>query len=79
MLYQWLCYMQQKEQNFIQSRFNIGERYVSKYSFKVDGFCEKTITIYEFDGCLCNQTDLTAKNKPNLTIKLTRQRKSNGL
>ena len=38
MPYQWLCYMQQKEQNFIQSGYNIGERFVSKYSFKVDCF-----------------------------------------
>ena len=41
MSYQWLCYMRQKEQNFIKSRFNIDERYVSKYSFKVAIFARK--------------------------------------
>ena len=62
MSYQWLRYMQQKEQNFIQSRFNIGERYVSKYSFKVDGFCEETNTIYDFDGCLWHGCDVCNAN-----------------
>ena len=30
--------MQQKQQNFIQTQFNIGERYLSKYSYRVDGW-----------------------------------------
>ena len=63
MSYQWLCYMQQKERNFIQSRHNIGERYVSKYSFKVDGFCQETNTIYEFDGCLWHGCDVCNANR----------------
>ena len=59
-----LCYMQQKEGNFIQSRYNIGERYVSKYSFKVDdGFCQETNTIYEFDGCLWHGCDVCNANR----------------
>ena len=29
----------------------MGERFVSKYSYKVDGFCEETNTVYEFEGC----------------------------
>ena len=48
--YQWLCFMQEKERNFIQSRYNMGERFVSKYSYKVDGFCEETNTVYESRG-----------------------------
>ena len=55
--------MQQKERNFIQSRYNIGERYVSKYSFKVDSFCEETNTIYEFDGCLWHGCDVCNVNR----------------
>ena len=57
MSYQWLCYMQEKERNFIQSRYNMGEHFVSKYSFKVDGFCEETNTVYEFEGCLWHGCD----------------------
>ena len=51
MAYQWLCLMQEKERNFIQSRYNMGERFISKYSYKVDGFCEEINTVYEFEGC----------------------------
>ena len=61
--YQWLCYMQQKESNFIQSRYNIGERFVSKYNFKVDGFCEECNTVYEFDGCLWHGCDACNVNR----------------
>ena len=63
MSYQWLSFMQQKEGNFIQSRYNIGERYVSKYSFKVDGFCQETNTIYEFDGCFWHGCDVCNANR----------------
>ena len=62
MSYQWLCYTQQKEQNFIQSKFNIGERYVSKYGFKVDGFCKETNTIYKFEGCRWHGCDVCNAN-----------------
>ena len=63
MSYQWLCFMQQKEGNFIQSRYNIGERYVSKYNFKVDGFCQETNTIYKFDGCFWHGCDVCNANR----------------
>ena len=55
--------MQQKEKNFIQSRFNIGKRYVSKYSFKLNNFREETNTIYEFDGCLWHVCDVCNTNR----------------
>ena len=58
MSYKWLCYMQQKERNF-----NIGERYVSKYNFKVDGFCEERNLIFEFDGCLWHGCDVCNTNR----------------
>ena len=35
----------------------MGERFVSKYSFKVDGFCEETNTVYKFEGCLWHGCD----------------------
>ena len=44
--------MQQKKQNFIQTQFNVGERYVSKYSHKVNKYCEETNTVYKIDCCL---------------------------
>ena len=46
--------MQQKERNFIQSRY-IG--------FKVDGFCEETNTVYEFDGCHWHGCDVCNTNR----------------
>ena len=55
--------MQQKERIFIQSRYNIGERFVSKCSFEVDGFCEETNTVYEFDGCLWHSCDVCNVNR----------------
>ena len=55
--------MQQKEPNFVQSRFNLGERYVSKYNYKVDGYCEETNTIYEFDGCVWHSFDVCNTNR----------------
>ena len=64
--------MQQKEPNFIQSRFNLGERYVSKYSYKVDGCCQETNTIYEFDGCLWHGCDVCNTNQnPDGSLKET--------
>ena len=46
-----------KRTNFIQSRYNIDERFVLKYNFKVDGFCKKTNTVYEFDKCIWHGCD----------------------
>ena len=63
MAYQWLCLMQKKEKNFIQSRYNMGECFVSKYSYKVDGFCEETNTIYEFEGCFWHGCDACNVNR----------------
>ena len=63
MSYQWLCYMQKKEGNFIQSRYIIGEHCVSKYSFKVEEFCEETNTVDEFEGCLWHGCDVCNPNR----------------
>ena len=63
MAYQWLCLMQEKEGRFIQSRYNIGERFVSKYSYKVDRFCEETNTVYEFEGCFWHGCDACNVNR----------------
>ena len=63
MAYQWLCLMQGKERNFIQSRYNMGERFVAKYSYKVDGFCEETNTVYEFEGCFWYGCDACNVNR----------------
>ena len=63
MAYQWLCLMQEKEKNFIESRYNMGERFVSKYNYKVDGFCEETNTVYEFEGCFWYGCDACQVNR----------------
>ena len=39
------------------------ERFVSKYSYKVDGFCEETNTVYEFEGCLWQGCDACNENR----------------
>ena len=41
----------------------MGERFVSKYSFKVDGFFEETNTVYEFEGCLWHGCDACNVNR----------------
>ena len=46
--YQWLSY---KENTFLQTRFNMGEKRVSKYSLPVDGYSEQQKTVYQFLGC----------------------------
>ena len=86
MAYQWLCFMQVKERNFIQSRYNMGEHFVSKYSFKVDGFCEETNTVYEFEGCLwhgcyacnvnCNAVGSLQKTDPIKNIPFSQIREA---
>ena len=63
MAYQWLCLMQEKEKNFIQSRYNMVERFVSKYSYKVDGFCEENNTVYELEGCFWHGCDACNVNR----------------
>ena len=43
-----------KENIFIQHAMNIGEKIIiiNNNKYKVDGYCEKNNTIYEFDGDL---------------------------
>jgi hypothetical protein len=49
----WLKYIAEKENIFIQHACNGGEFSIMKdgKSIKVDGYCEKTRTIYQFHGC----------------------------
>ena len=44
--YQWLSYIAFKHNTFLQTRFNMGERRVSKYSLPVDGYSEEQNTVY---------------------------------
>ena len=43
-----------KENIFIHHAMNIGKKVIiiNNKKYKVDGYCEKTNTVYEFDGCL---------------------------
>ena len=41
----------------------MGERFISKYSYKVDGFCEETNTVYEFEGCFWHGCDACHVNR----------------
>ena len=46
---QWLSYMADKEGIRIQHHRNGGEKRVGPYS--LDGYCEETHTVYEYQGC----------------------------
>ena len=46
---QWLSYMADKEGIHIQHHRNDGEKRVGPYS--LDGYCEETHTVYEYQGC----------------------------
>jgi len=48
----WLEEIMKKENIFIQHAMNIGEKVIiiNNKKYKVDGYCEKTNTVYEFDG-----------------------------
>ena len=41
----------------------MGQRFVSKYSYKVHGFCEETNTVYEFEGCFWHGCDACNVNR----------------
>ena len=62
--YQWLSYVSQTEEKFIQSRYNMGERRVSTHSLPVDGFCQESNQVFQFLGCFwhsctdCNTTGI---------------------
>jgi len=47
---EWLTYVMEKENIFIQHKFNGGE--VKIYNMSVDGFCRSNNTVYEYLGCV---------------------------
>ena len=51
----WLSYISEKEDLCIQHVRNGGEKRFSNYSF--DGYCEETLTAYEFQGCFWHGKD----------------------
>ena len=61
--YQWLSYVAYKENTFFQTRFNMGERRVSKYSLPVDGYSEQQNTVYQFLGCFFHSCDRCNTNR----------------
>ena len=58
--YQWLSYVAYKENTFLQTRFNMGERRVSKYSLPVDGYSEQHV--YQYLGCFFHSCDKCKTN-----------------
>ena len=61
--YQWLSNVAFKENTFLQTRFNMGERRVSKYSLPVDGYSEEQNTVYQFLGCFFHSCDKYNTNR----------------
>ena len=51
----WLSYVSEKEDLYIQHVRNGGEKRVGDYS--LDGYCEETNTVYEFQGCFWHGKD----------------------
>ena len=47
---EWMTYIMQRDDIFIQHKFNGGEFKI--HNMSVDGFCSKTNTIYEYLGCI---------------------------
>ena len=47
---QWLKYISGTENVYIQHAINGGEHFIPAVG-KVDGYCEQTNTVYEFQGC----------------------------
>ena len=46
--YQWLSYVAFKQKTFLQTRFNMGKKRVSKYSLPVDGYSEQQTLCINF-------------------------------
>ena len=53
---QWLSYISEKEEIHIQHARNGGEKSVGNYS--LDGYCEETHTVYEYQGCYWHGKDV---------------------
>ena len=51
----WLSYISEKEDLYIQHVRNGGEKRFGDYS--LDGYCEETLTAYEFQGCFWHGKD----------------------
>ena len=51
----WLSYISEKEDLYIKHVRNGGEKRVEPYS--LDGYCEETNTVYEFQGCFWHGKD----------------------
>ena len=64
--YQGLSYVAYIENTFLQTRFNVGEKRVSKYSLPVDGYSEEQNTVYQFLGCFFHSCD--RYNTETLTV-----------
>ena len=53
----WLSYISEKEDLYIQHVRNGGEKRFGDYS--LDGYCEETLTAYEFQGCFWHGKDFS--------------------
>ena len=66
---QWLSYISAQRNIFIQHKFNMSKRRVTKYSLPVDGFCESTNEVFEFQGCVfhgCGKCNTNRDSNGNL-------------
>ena len=61
--FQYLSWVSHSENKFIQHQFNQGEKILTQYNLKVDGYCERDREVIEFNGCLFHSCDLCSTNR----------------
>ena len=61
--YQWLSWISDKENKFIQRKFNKGEKRLTDQSIPIDSFIEETNEVLQFDGCFFHSCDLCSINR----------------
>jgi hypothetical protein len=66
----WLKYIENKNNIYIQHSEKEGEFRISKTKYKVDGYCKDTNTVYEFNGCFFHGCIKCYKNQDEINPKL---------
>jgi len=48
----WIEWLSFTKKEFIQHKFNLGEKRLGKHRLPVDGYSDETKTVYQFHGCV---------------------------
>jgi hypothetical protein len=63
----WLAWREFRSGQTIETASNVGERRLGRHNLPVDGFCERTNTVYQFHGCYWHGH--ACSNETNKTIR----------